>query len=128
MTRTSLSRSSSPFSSLALFALSCPVSRTFWALSFASFSFLVRHFLRSCSLAELAKAIVLPSGDQTGLPAPFGRLVSATASPPRVEMSWIWEPSFAAERTKATREPSGDQRGDESCGPLVNGRGGSLPS
>ena len=81
-------------------------------------------------MAELAKAIVLPSGDQTGLPAPFGRLVSATASPPRVEMSWICGPSlsFSEERTKATREPSGDQRGDESCGPLVNGRGGPLPS
>ncbi len=84
------------------------------------------------SFAELAKASVLPSGDHTGEPAPWGTSVRALASPPWVEIRWIcggspW-PSFMAERVKAIREPSGDHRGEESDGPLVNERGGSLPS
>ncbi len=114
MTRTSLSRSSS------------------LSLSFLSFSSLAFFFSSSSSFVPLAKAMVLPSGDQAGEPAPPGRSVSATASPPWVEMSescGAFFPSpFGAARTKTTRVPSGDQRGELSPGPLVNGRGASLPS
>ena len=79
----------------------------------------------------LVKAIVLPSGDHAAAPAPFGRSVSARASPPRSEISQSWPgwglPSYSSERLKASCDPSGDQRGFVSW-PLVNARGGSLPS
>ena len=108
ITRTSLSRSSS-----------LPGS------GFASF------FARSLSVVVLVKAIVLPSGDQAAAPAPFGRSVSARASPPRSESRKSCDgcglPSFSTERVNASCEPSGAQRGFSSC-PLVNARGGSLPS
>jgi hypothetical protein len=108
ITRTSLSRSSSLLGS-----------------AFLSF------FARSLSLVVLVKAIVLPSGDHAAAPAPFGRSVSARASPPRSEITQscagCGRPSFSSERLNASCEPSGDQRGLESC-PLVNARGGSLPS
>ncbi len=80
ITRTSLSCSSSFFSSPFF---SSPFSSAFafssWAFPFA------RHFLTSFSFSELAKAIVRLSGDHSGPPAPSGRSVSATASPPLVE-------------------------------------------
>src|SRR6266513_6517052 len=78
-------------------------------------------------------AIVLPSGDQTGDPAPFGASVSGRASPPSIEMRYICAgldlPSTGSGvRTNATSRPFGDQRGERSLRPDVSGRGGALPS
>src|SRR5439155_8277522 len=82
---------------------------------------------RSSGVVVLVKAIVFPSGDQAAGPAPFGRSVSCCASPPASDRrySWVW-PSLG--RRKASVEPSGDQRGAPSCGPLVMRRGGESPS
>src|ERR1043166_6866805 len=82
---------------------------------------------RSSGAVVLVKAIVFPSGDQAAGPAPFGRSVSCCASPPASarRYSWVW-PSLG--RRKASVEPSGDQRGAASCGPLVMRRGGESPS
>src|ERR1051326_1922071 len=81
---------------------------------------------RSSGAVVLVKAIVFPSGDQAAGPAPFGRSVSCCASPPASarRYSWVW-PSLG--RRKASVEPSGDQRGAASCGPLVMRRGGESP-
>jgi len=80
----------------------------------------------------LVKARVRPSGDHTGALAPLGKSVIARASPPARSIRWICGgcglPSFSAARRKASRRPSGDQRGAVSRGPLVNGRGAVEPS
>ncbi len=98
---------------------------------------------RSRSLASLMNASVLPSGDQAGAETPSGTSVTWKASPPCAPIRWIcgclslslsFPPSSdlwsrrATERRKAIQRPSGDQRGEESCGPVVNGRAGALPS
>jgi hypothetical protein len=65
ITRTSLSRGSAG-----------PLSSFFGAASCFAF------FARSFSLVFEMKAIVAPSGDHSGEPAPLGRSVRARASPP----------------------------------------------
>ena len=56
-------------------------------------------------------AIRVPSGDQSGPPAPVGTSVTRRASPPSAGMIQIWlEPSRS--ETKASDRPSGDQRGE----------------
>src|SRR6202023_1230239 len=77
---------------------------------------------RSAALVSLRNANVLPSGDQAGDLAPPGRSVSCRASPPSSGSTNSWSP-LPAWRTNASRRPSGDQRGAESRGPAVSGRG-----
>ena len=80
----------------------------------------------------LVNAIRRPLGDHAGEAAPLARSVIARASPPVRSMRWTcagWGlPSVSAARRKASRRPSGDQRGAVSRGPAVNGRAGADPS
>src|SRR4051812_34267545 len=48
----------------------------------SSFRFLRSCLARSSGFVELVNPIDFPSGDQTGLAAPFGRSVKENASPP----------------------------------------------
>src|SRR5207302_9272963 len=76
---------------------------------------------RSFGEVELRNAIRLWSGDQIGFEAPLGRSVITQASPPESERTAICGgfglpcSSFSPPRKKASRPPSGDQRGDTSC-------------
>ena len=94
------------------------------------FSFLVK----SSGMASHRKAMRLPSGDHTGSPTPRGMSVKVHASPPPSDSSASCEaggfPSFGGSlpRTKTIHLPSGDQRGSESCLPLVRRRGADDPS
>src|SRR4051794_37978894 len=88
--------------------------------------------LGSSGRADDENAIVRPSGDQAGLPAPRAISVTARPSPPSIGITWIWggwtRPSLSAARTKASCVPSGDHRGAVSRGPAVSRRGRSRPS
>ena len=70
----------------------------------------------------------LPSGDQVGAEAPSGRSVkgSGLAAVERQEVD-LRRPGLAVRppgrRRNSSREPSGDQRGQASRGPLVSRRG-----
>src|ERR1700730_6974514 len=85
---------------------------------FNSSSFFFACFARSSALVSLVNAIVFPSGDQTGLPAPLGKSVNENESPPAIgkidNCGGSGLPSFSVARKKSTYFPSGDQRGDES--------------
>src|SRR5439155_8527101 len=87
-------------------------------------------FAMSSGLLALVNAIVLPSGDQRGGPAPFGRSVKVQASPPFIDSmascGGSGLPSFSVALMKTRNFPSGDHSGELSCGPLVNRCGGSL--
>ncbi len=65
-------------------------------------------------------ASLRPSGLQRGAPAPSGRSVTCSGSPPGTPTTATW-PS----RRKASRVPSGDQAGAASAGPEVSLRGAS---
>src|ERR1700730_6430268 len=84
----------------------------------SSLRFFFSCLARSSAFVPLVNAIVLPSGDQAGLPAPFGRSVNENESPPAIGKIDNWAgsglPSFSAARTKSRYFPSGDQRGVES--------------
>src|SRR5262245_8601990 len=84
-------------------------------------------FFRSSGVVVLVKAIALPSGDQTGAAAPFGRSVTARASPPPSGSSQICGVSFSSGLTNASHFSSGDQRGDVSLVPLVSRCGAPSP-
>src|SRR6516165_7158895 len=87
--------------------------------------------MSSC-VVELRNAILAPSGAQTGVTAPFGKSVIVQASPPSSDSKASWlglglpVSSLSSPRTKTRCLPSGDQRGWESCLPLVIRTGGSL--
>src|SRR5947209_6779972 len=95
---------------------------------------------RSSELASQRKAMRLPSGDQTGLEAPRVASVMVHASPPASESSAICGcgalgsgvgegvAGASGPRTKAIQRPSGDQRGELSCLPLVRRMGTPVPS
>src|SRR5438552_3108866 len=136
MTKTSLSRPSSPSAALDGDAVGLadaaaeelPATAAFFASS--SFCFFFCCFAMSSGLLGLVNAIVLPSGDQRGGPAPFGRSVKVQASPPFIDSmascGGSGLPSFSGALMKTTNFPSGDHCGEPSCGPLVNRCGGSL--
>src|SRR2546421_8961270 len=102
------------------------------AACFASSSlrFFFSCFAKSSGFDELVKTISFPSGDHFGSPAPLGRLVNENASPPPIESMQSWGGSgllsFSVDRVKTRYFPSGDQRGDESCSPVVRRCGTSL--
>src|SRR5256885_965527 len=100
--------------------------------SSSSFFFFFSCLARSSGFVSLVNAIVLPSGDQTGLFAPFGSSVNENESPPAIgridNCGGSGLPSFSVERTKSKNFPSGDQRGVESWSPLVNWCGSSPPA
>ena len=120
------------FSAIFSFASFSFLLSTFWASSlfvtFASAGLLAAeagsrpcfssHAARSISsgFAVLKNAIVLPSGDHSGPPAPCGILVNGHASPPVTGRMKICGgcglPSFSTARMNARSFPSGDQRGD----------------
>src|SRR5688500_7880826 len=81
-------------------------------------------FASSSDVAPFANAIIFPSGDHCGLPAPRGRVVNCHASPPSSEImnncGDSGRPSFSGTRTKARCVPSGDQRGEVSRVPPVS--------
>src|ERR1700735_3146437 len=91
------------------------------SLGFAASSlfaeFLCLAFSMSSEVVVLRKAMRLPSGDQCGLEAPFGRSVMVHASPPTSDNIAICGglvlpfSSLSPPRTNAMRLPSGDQRG-----------------
>jgi hypothetical protein len=87
-------------------------------------------FSASLAIELLVNAICLPSGDHSGLPAPRGIFVTWRGSPPPIESrktcAASGRPASSGARTNASCLPSGDQRGDESRGPMVRRRG-SLP-
>src|SRR6478735_7441568 len=76
---------------------------------------------------RVVKAILVPSGDQTGALAPCLLLVSCHASPPSVSSTQTcgraaflpFSVPSSRRETKARRLPSGDQRGRESFLPPV---------
>src|SRR6266849_4070292 len=84
----------------------------------SSLRFFFSCFARSSAFVSLVNAIIFPSGDQTGLPAPFGRSVNKNESPPAIGKIDNWGgsgfPSFSMARRKRRYFPSGDQRGVES--------------
>src|SRR5207302_10410380 len=84
----------------------------------------------SSGLLELVYAIFLPTGNQRGGPAPFGKSVIVQASPPFIgsmaSCGGSGLPSFSVALMKTRNFPSGDHCGEPSCGPLVNRYGGSL--
>src|SRR5213083_2962562 len=90
----------------------------------SSLRFFFSCLARSSAFVSLVKAIVFPSGDQTGLFAPFGKSVNENESPPAIGMidncGGSGLSSFSVARIKRRYFPSGDQRGVESCSPLVN--------
>src|SRR2546430_17390324 len=51
----------------------------------SSLRFFFSCLARSSAFVSLVNAIVLPSGAQTGLPAPFGRSVKEKESPPAID-------------------------------------------
>src|SRR6476469_9769741 len=127
----SLSRSSSAFFAVSSFAGEA-VGDAFGArFCSSSFRFFFSAFSRSSGFEVLLKTISFPSGDHLGSPAPFGKLVKTKASPPAIESRQSWGgsgfPSFSVERVNTRYFPSGDQRGAESCSPLVRRWGASLP-
>src|SRR5712691_10890086 len=81
-------------------------------------------FAKSSVLALLTNAIILPSGDHCGPPAPRATVVNWNESPPAIasmkSCGTSGRPSFSVTRTKTRNFPSGDQRGDESLGPAVS--------
>src|SRR5437762_4092749 len=83
--------------------------------SSSSLRFFSACFLRSSGLVVLVNAIDLPSGDQTGSPAPLGKSVNTKASPPPMgsmhNCGGSGLPSFSVARMKTRNLPSGDQRG-----------------
>ena len=84
----------------------------------SSFFFFFSCFARSSGFVSLVNAIVFPSGDQTGLLAPFGRSVNEKESPPAIgkidNCDGSGLPSFSVARTKSRNFPSGDHCGVES--------------
>src|SRR2546423_8997746 len=101
--------------------------------SSSSFFFFCSCFDKSSGFVSLVKTIIFPSGDQTGLPVPFGKSVNEKESPPAIgkidNCAGSGLPSFSVARTKSKNFPSGDQRGEESRSPLVNWCGSSsLPA
>ena len=83
----------------------------------------------SSSVVPLRNATLLPSGDQAGAPAPFGREVTGHASPPCAGSTYSCGgcgcPPSSSERVKTSLRPFGDQRGLASRGPPVSRAGGS---
>src|SRR5467141_3320254 len=83
-------------------------------------------FAKSSGLALFTNAIILPSGDHCGPPAPRAIVVNWNESPPAIASMKSWgtsgRPSFSGTRTKQRYFPSGDQRGEESLGPAVSCR------
>ena len=81
-------------------------------------------FASSSAVAPFANAIIFPSGDHCGLPAPRGTVVNCHASPPSSEImnncGESGRPSFSGTRTNARCLPSGDQRGEVSRVPPVS--------
>src|SRR5436190_17762344 len=76
---------------------------------------------------SLVNAIFLPSGDQTGPPAPVDNEVSARGLDPSGPISQTCgAPSFFA--TYASVFPSGDQRGSDSPSPFVIWTGAFFPT
>src|SRR5260370_38400220 len=75
ITRTSLSRSASASAGLAGAAADL-------SSGFAAGASFLRNLAKSSGDVSLLKAISLPSGDHTGLPAPRGRSVNFQDSPP----------------------------------------------
>ena len=76
----------------------------------------------ACRSTGAPNAILLPSGDQTGAPAPSGSEVSRSGSPPPAGSSQSWAGPPSARRN-AILVPSGDQAGAASAVPLVSRRG-----
>src|SRR6266702_7918989 len=114
---------------VALFAL-FPAGRDEGGISLTAFfnssslRFFFSCFARSSAFVSLVNAIDFPSGDQTGLPVLFGKSVNENESPPAIgkidNCCGSGLPSFSVARRKSRYFPSGDQRGVESCSPLVN--------
>src|SRR5207248_9127974 len=81
----------------------------------SSLRFFFSCLAKSSAFVSLAKAIVLPSGAQTGLLAPFGRSLNENESPPDIgkidNCDGSGLPSFSVARKKSKHFPSGDQRG-----------------
>src|SRR2546426_146044 len=103
-------------------ALGALAAATFFSSS--SLRFFFSCFARSSAFVALVKAIVLPSGDHFGPPAPFGNSVKENESPPAsasmVSCGGSGLPSFSIARRKTRNLPSGDQLGALSCLPLVS--------
>ena len=72
-------------------------------------------FARSSAFVSLVNAMFLPSGAQTGLPAPLGSSVKTKESPPAIgsiaSCGGSGLPSFSVERRNSKNFPSRDQRG-----------------
>src|SRR5207249_4332461 len=72
-------------------------------------------FARSSAFVSVVKAMLFPSGAQTGLAAPFGKSVKTKESPPAIGRMAICGgsglPSFSVVRRNNKNFPSGDQRG-----------------
>src|ERR1041384_1507211 len=119
MTRTSLSRSGDGLGEGVAVGEAAGCAEVGAGTGSVSFA-----FANSSVVAPLLNAIILPSGDHCGPPAPRGSVVNCHASPPSIANIKSWggsgRPSFSGERTKQMYFPSGDQRGDESLGPAVN--------
>src|SRR5579871_784201 len=110
-------------SAALLFSPSAFLPSFFSPLSFSPLSPL-RCLARSSGEALLMNAIILPSGDHTGLPAPLGRSVIRQDSPPFIGNIYSCGPEGrtaplllvppagdSGVRTKTIHLPSGDQRG-----------------
>src|SRR6266699_1680314 len=99
--------------------------------SSSSLRFFFSCFARSWELVVLVNAIILPFGDHFGSPAPFGSVVNENESPPAIARTLNCGgsgfPSFSIARKKSRYFPSGDQRGEVSCSPLVRRCGWSPP-
>src|SRR5437773_6942102 len=84
----------------------------------SSFFFFFSCLAKSSGLLSLVNAIVFPSGDQTGLLAPFGKSLNENESPPAIgkidNCAGSGLPSFSVARKKRRNFPSGDQRDVES--------------
>src|SRR6266446_6655209 len=97
----------------------------------SSLRFFFSCFARSSELVVLVNAIILPSGDHFGSPTPFGNVVNENESPPAIARTLNCGgsgfPSFSIARKKSRYFPSGDQRGEVSCSPLVRRCGSSPP-
>ena len=109
--------------------LASVMTRTSLSRLFGSFFALLSA--ASSSGRAVDEAMVRPSGDHAGFPAPRGMSVTARPSPPFIGITKICggcTSSLSAARTKASRVPSGDHRGAVSRGPAVRRRGGSRPS
>src|SRR5207244_10338032 len=97
-----------------------PATAVFFASS--SFCFFFCCFAMSSGLLELVNAIVLPSGDQRGGPAPFGKSVKVQASPPFIgsmaSCGGSGLRSLSVALIKTGNFPWGDDCRDPSCGPV----------